>query len=297
MSCRSLSFVVLVVIVGCSSSVTPPTTDAKPTAEHAGMHNLHRVSDGLWSGGVPEGDVGFQTLRDLGVKTIVSVDGATPDVERARRFGLRYVHIPVGYGGITREQELQLARAAELPGPIFVHCHHGQHRGPTAAALMNRCRTAEWTSDDALTFLKVAGTDPKYEGLFAAVRNFRKPTAEELRKAPPTLPEVADVGGLTARMVDIDDAWSTLKKSKGDGWKGAAMHPAVLLREGFREAARLPDGAQRPERFRKLLADSEGAAQELETALRTGDLNAADKAYERSATTCTSCHREFRDRR
>ena len=29
-----------------------------------------------------------------------------------------------------------LARAARtLPGPIFVHCHHGMHRGPAAAAV------------------------------------------------------------------------------------------------------------------------------------------------------------------
>jgi protein tyrosine phosphatase (PTP) superfamily phosphohydrolase (DUF442 family) len=259
------------------------------------------VGDGLWSGSVPEGDDGFQSLRDLGVKTIVSVDGAKPDVERARRFGLRYVHLPIGYGGVTRDQQLMLARAAQLPEPIFVHCHHGLHRGPAAAAVMNRCRHSEWTADDALAFLKVAGTDPKYEGLFAATRDFRTPSVEELARVSTALPEVANIGGLTARMVEIDDAWSVLKRSKGDGWKTAATleslaHPALILHEGFREAARLPDTAARSDRFRSLLADAERAAHDLEGALRAGDLPAADKAFERSAASCTACHREFRDR-
>jgi len=39
---------------------------------------------------------------------------------------LRYVHVPIGYDGITKPLALQIVAAARLsPEPIFVHCHHG----------------------------------------------------------------------------------------------------------------------------------------------------------------------------
>src|SRR5215203_3182916 len=61
-----------------------------------GIENLYRLTEGLYSGGQPEGEAGFAALKRLGVRTIISVDGARPDVETARRFGMRYVHLPVG---------------------------------------------------------------------------------------------------------------------------------------------------------------------------------------------------------
>src|SRR3954469_16937766 len=102
--------VVFAVVAGCSSTATPSAAIDVPPAEPIGIQNLHQVGEGLWSGSAPEGDEGFQTLHDLGVMTIISVDGTKPDVERARRFDLRYVHLPVGYGGITRDRQLTLAR-------------------------------------------------------------------------------------------------------------------------------------------------------------------------------------------
>src|SRR5262245_34504268 len=74
-----------------------------------GLHNVHRITDKLLSGSRPEGDEGFRLLRDLGVKTVMSVDGARPEVERARKYGLRYVHLPFGYDGPPREQVWRVA--------------------------------------------------------------------------------------------------------------------------------------------------------------------------------------------
>src|SRR4051812_44306767 len=59
-----------------------------------GLENVARVSRELYSGGVPEGDPGFETLQRLGIRTIVSVDGMEPDLERARKHGMRCVHLP-----------------------------------------------------------------------------------------------------------------------------------------------------------------------------------------------------------
>jgi hypothetical protein len=229
------------------------------------------------------------------VKTVISVDGIKPDVERARRFGLRYVHIPIGYGGIPHQKAVVLAAAAsDLPRPIYVHCHHGQHRGPAAAAIMRRCRS-EWTADEAVAFLKAVGTDPKYEGLYASVRE-RPPLA----MGEVSFPEVANVPGLTARMVEIDDLSDALKKARANGWQSpnahdSTAHLALQLNEEFREIARLPDADARPESFRRVRSEAEHAAADLEAALRAGDATAAGKAFDRTADTCTNCHREHRD--
>jgi protein tyrosine phosphatase (PTP) superfamily phosphohydrolase (DUF442 family) len=129
-----LSTVVLVfLLIGCGRQPAAPTTQAAtPNPDNLpGLHNVHRLSDKLISGSSPDGAVGFQSLKQLGVRTIISVDGAKPDVEAAKQAGLRYVHLPIGYGGVSEEQGLRLARAVhDLPGPIYLHCHHGKHRGP-----------------------------------------------------------------------------------------------------------------------------------------------------------------------
>src|SRR5437764_11542837 len=74
----------------------------------AGLDNVFRISDRLCSGSSPEGDAGFASLKKLGVRTVLSVDGAAPDLERARRHGLRYVHLPIGYDSVPEEQALKL---------------------------------------------------------------------------------------------------------------------------------------------------------------------------------------------
>jgi protein tyrosine phosphatase (PTP) superfamily phosphohydrolase (DUF442 family) len=267
--------------VGCGDRPQPvaPPEDHP----HNGLHNVLSVGDGLFSGSSPEGAAGFDSLRARGVQTIISVDGAPPDGAAARDRGMRYVHVPVGYGGITREQAVLLCKAAtELPGPIYVHCHHGKHRGPAACALIRLARGG-WSADEAREFLKSAGTDPRYEGLYANARDFTPPTEAELRACPSIFPERVDVGGLAARMVEIDEVWDRIKKQP-------EAADVVQLIEHYRESARLPN----TEKMR--FADAAAAARDLEGALRSGNDAARKAAFDRSAGLCTGCHREFRDR-
>ena len=82
--------------------------------EIPGIHNAFQVTEKIYSGSQPEGDAAFAALQKLGVKTILSVDGSKPDVERAHKFGLRYVHLPFSYDGIptNRVVELEIGRAS-----------------------------------------------------------------------------------------------------------------------------------------------------------------------------------------
>jgi hypothetical protein len=269
-----------------------------------GLHNVYRLADGLYSGGSPEGDEGFASLRRLGVKTVLSVDGAKPDLVRARKYGLRYVHLPIGYDGVPRQQALRIARAVrDLPGAVYVHCHHGKHRGPAAAAVALVCLDGSCPAEEAITWLRTAGTDPRYQGLFAAPRELRRPTEEELDRVPADFPEVAEVGGMARLMVEVDQRWDRLGLARKAGWKAPPgqldidpPHEALQLVELYREAVRLPDVRleNHPE-LRRWLTEAEEGVQSLRSALEPSDRSEADRAFQRVAAACTRCHAKYRD--
>jgi protein tyrosine/serine phosphatase len=69
---------------------------------------------------------------------------------------------------VPAERAAELAKAVrDLPGPIYIHCHHGKHRSPAAAAVA--CVAAGLLAPErAPAVLKEAGTSPNYRGLFAS---------------------------------------------------------------------------------------------------------------------------------
>jgi hypothetical protein len=273
-----------------------------------GLHNVYRISEKLYSGSSPEGEVGFRSLQQLGVKTVLSVDGGRPDVALARRFGLRYVHLPIGYDGVPREQALRIAREVrDLPGPVYLHCHHGRHRGPAAAAVAHLCLDEKCGVAAAVAEVRRAGTDPRYQGLYAAPGQLRRPTRQELDQVPANFAEVAEVAALAQAMVALDGHWERLKQVRAAGWKAPPEHPdvdppheALQLLEQYREARRLLQAQARPAEFRRWLAEAEEGAKELEAALRDrakkpADGSAAEKAFRRAERACTRCHARYRD--
>lgn len=277
--------------------------------EAPGIHNLFAVGTNVFSGSTPEGAEGFAALAKLGVKTIISVDGAKPEVELARQHGLRYVHLPHGYDGISTNLQLLLAKAGQaLPGPIYVHCHHGKHRGPAAAAVI--CLAAQgWTTAQAEAFLVAAGTATNYAGLYGVVREFQKPTYEQLRAMPADFPEVAKVSGLVDAMVQIDERWEHLKAVRAAGYRAPPDHPdiqpvneTVILWEHYRESRRLPETIEHGTDLIKRFEQAELEAKEAERLLRWFAAEAKpeistqlDRAFDAVAKSCSTCHKAHRD--
>lgn len=168
------------------------------------LPNAYRVAEKVISGGQPEGDQAFADLAALGVKTVISVDGAQPDVELARKHGLRYVHLPHGYDGIPGERVRELAKAVrDLPGPIYIHCHHGQHRSPAAAAVA--CVSAGLIGpESALAVLATAGTSPNYRGLYQSAQSAQRLDDKLLDELRPEFPETASLPPIADAMVQIE---------------------------------------------------------------------------------------------
>ncbi len=267
------------------------------------LHNLFRVSTHVFSGSSPEGDAAFAELRRLGISTIVSVDGARPDIETARRHGLRYIHLPIGYDGLSTNRARQLAQAAAtVQGPIYVHCHHGKHRGPSAAAIL--CLSKEtWSADQAVEWLRRAGTAPDYPGLYRSVRDFVRPAPDRLGAMPP-LPEISPTSTLVESMVAIDVHTEHLKAAQKAGWGSVPGHPdlearheATQLWELLRELARHPSTLERPVEYQTSLAASEQAADSLRSVLNRSPLDTAtaDAALTQLNASCTTCHKAHRN--
>src|SRR5262249_21685483 len=124
---RSFAILFSCLLGACQPSASGPGGDGSTVVGAAAgqIANLQTPCAGLFTGAQPEGAAGFDALREMGVRTIVSVDGARPDVAAAAARGMRYVHIPVTYAEVTTEQRLEIARAIrDLPGPVYLHCHH-----------------------------------------------------------------------------------------------------------------------------------------------------------------------------
>ncbi len=302
-------------VVAIATAQQPADTGSAPIPpkieplQAPGIHNLFRATDRVYSGDQPEGDEGFATLRKLGVKTIISVDGARPDVERAAKFQLRYVHIPHGYDGIPAETAARLAKAARtLEGPIFVHCHHGKHRGPAAVGVICQA-TAGWTPDQAVAWMRQAGTAPDYAGLFRANAEFRMPTAEALARVPDAFPSRAEVSGLVDAMVAIDHHRDNLKAVQKAGWRVPPGQPdlipateALLLQEAYRELLRDARAQAKGDTFLGLLGKAESDAKDLHallgsssTTLDEAAIKRADALSKAAGQSCAGCHKKFRD--
>lgn len=304
-------------VVACAAD---PEPDPQPAAQtltasaashgHELLPNLHHLSPNVYSGGLPAGDPAFAELARLGVRTVISVDGATPDVEGARAHGLRYVHLPITYAEVSDLERLKLARAIhDLPGPVYVHCHHGKHRAPAAAAAA-AVALGIISGEEGVEYMRAAGTAPDYQGLYACVRAARVASDAELAAAPAEFPPLERPRGLRGAMVQCDTAWEHVGAIRAAGWKVPADHPDLVpvaeagiladsLRVGAEETAAEPATARRA--HDDLLARLRRAAAEaaaLEQALLDGETPAQLEArYAPVAASCKDCHAEHRDRR
>ena len=283
-------------------SIPMPKPDATQPADLVGLHNVVAYDDGLLSGSVPEGE-GFATLEKMGIRTIISVDGMSPDVEAAKAHGLRYVHLPISYGGIEPERKLEIARAVkDLPGPIYIHCHHGKHRSAAAAGAAV-VTLGYSTPAEAESRMKVSGTSPSYTGLFACVASATIATDAQLAAASAEFPEVHKTSDFVSAMVEIDEVNDHLKAVEKAGWSAPADHPdlvpsaeAGLLADLLRTAHDDDEAKSKDALFKKMLDESNALATALEAELVKGapavDLSAHMKKVQQS---CKDCHAKYRD--
>lgn len=294
--------------------VDPPKLADGAPRDYPGLHNVVAYHDGFYSGSVPEGDAGFDTVAGMGVKTIISVDGAAPEVEYATVRGIRYIHLPIGYNGFDEARKLEIARAtrdAMANGPVYVHCHHGKHRSAGAAAAT--AVSLGWlTPDEATARMKVSGTAPNYKGLYACAAAATAVGADVLDQVPANFPQAAPPKGFVKSMVELDEINEHLKLIEKAGWQTPKDHPDLVPAA---EAGRMADilrvlstgdrAASKPAPFAEGLKSNSNHAQTLEDMLLAAKQDAAQPSpqfvaklsaqFKQIGASCKDCHAMFRD--
>jgi len=158
--------------------------------------------------------------------------------------------------------------------------------------------------------LKIAGTNPNYRGLFEVAETAAKLDDAILDSIASQFPEIATLPPAAEAMVALEHTQDRLKAFAASGWKTLdsdpslkGSHEALLLQEHFTEMSRTDWAQQQAEEFRAFLSDSEKAASDLESGLRTWEdagfsgviPEVIPASFERISKSCTACHQQFRD--
>lgn len=273
--------------------------------DYPGLHNVVAFATDVYSGSAPHAAEGFESLRRLGVRTVISVDGAEPDLAPAKARGLRYVHLPITYAGMAEGRKLEIARAVrDLPRPVFVHCHHGKHRsaGAAAAALVS---LGELTPGQAVGRMKVSGTAPEYTGLYACTAGATRVLPAVLDAASSDFPELRRPAGTVKTMLEADVAAENLKAARRAGWQPPANHPdlapaaeAGRLADHLRLLTDDKDTTARPPEYLATLLESSRLATRLEDGLAAADRpprEELDRRFGAVLQSCVACHQAYRD--
>jgi hypothetical protein len=310
----ALKVTISVAIIGCTAidSCAQEVANrfpAKLKTEH--LSNCIQVSEGVFSGAVPDGERAFAELQKLGIKTVISVDGMKPNVELAATFGLKYVHLPHGYDGIASQRLMEISKALlELPKPVYVHCHHGKHRSPAATAAA--CIMLNWIDrDSGLKVLSVAGTNPNFRGLVQAVEECKTIDPNALNRLSIDFKPVSEIAPLTEQMVVMDqlfekigngidrflglDVKQTDNSTKHDNVssnQAQLADTALLLSESYIELSRTSQETKTE--YLQLLEHGRDLSVRLETALRRTP-SQAKQSWTQLKDNCNRCHQKFRD--
>lgn len=124
--------------------------------EKEGIPNLHKVSDQLYRSAQPT-EEGMKRLKELGVKTIVSLRALHSDKDKIEDSGekFNYEHIYMKTWHPEKEDIVKFLKIVSDPDktPVIVHCQHGADRTGTMCAVY-RIVVQNWTKEDALKEMK-----------------------------------------------------------------------------------------------------------------------------------------------
>ncbi|RKY21209.1 MAG: hypothetical protein DRQ55_05110 [Planctomycetota bacterium] len=273
----------------------------------AGLHNVFALSEQIISGGEPDGEEAIAAIAAMGVKTILSVDGKAPDAATAARYGLSYVHVPIQYRGMAADELLAIAKTfREQPGPFYVHCFHGKHRGPAAAAVGRLVRDGVPRDQAVAEMRQWCGTSPKYEGLYRQIAAGDMPDAAQTAAFAFDFPSAHEPDGMRQLMVGLARAFDNVAAMADNGWTPPVDHPDIdpaneaAILAGLMERGATLDAFERGDPALSAgLSTSLSASHSLREAVlaarEQGDWQPAEQAYRALKASCNDCHSAFRN--
>lgn len=121
------------------------------------IKNFGQMDERFYRGAQPEID-DYQSLKDLGVKTVIDLRNDPTDYEKAavEALGMKYINIPMSGWKSPKDRDLEtflkLANDPET-GVFYVHCKAGIHRTGVAGAVY-RFTKYGWDYDQSYREMK-----------------------------------------------------------------------------------------------------------------------------------------------
>lgn len=278
------------------------------TLDDSRLQHLVCFGRKIVTGDSPAGDAAFQALKDLGVRTIIRVDGQPPETERADKLGMTSVHLPLSFSGITQGQAQALAKAVrDLPGPVYIHGISSDRRAAAAAAVASVV-LGDFTPEQAEAALAVSGVPANRDnGLYASIKSLTSLPLEKLGDVEFNFSAKSSVSRLTAAMVQIQKTWSRIEEAQKLRWKIPDARKDLNVGADSLElidrcvAAGSMDSVKNLPRASERLLETRTALTQLQRQWQSGHAGAAeidklDAAYQRATGSCVACHEEYRDR-
>jgi protein tyrosine/serine phosphatase len=178
---RTLIFAAsLMVLAACSAPPTDPASNpdfAKLLPDAGGLSHVARITEDLYRGAQPT-DLGYDTLRKMGIKTVISFRRFNTSRKVAEAAGLNYVAIPIYASvGSSPPSDAQVKRFFDTvydpaKQPVFFHCQHGKDRTGMMAALF-RIEREGWSNTKAIEEMQTFGYHDVFRDLIGYVRKYK----------------------------------------------------------------------------------------------------------------------------
>jgi tyrosine-protein phosphatase SIW14 len=144
---------------------------------HADLKRFVHVAPGIFRADQPDTQEDYQTLKDLGVKTIINLRNESSwqkkEAKIASAMGFEYRRYPMNAWQYPSDKYVN-AILDDLTNPnlqpVFVHCQHGKDRTGLIVGLY-RVRFEKWKPSDAYAEMRSLGFDPKNVPLWIYFRN------------------------------------------------------------------------------------------------------------------------------
>jgi tyrosine-protein phosphatase SIW14 len=151
-------------LLAAAAAVADPGAPARASAERVsglpGLENVARVAPGIYRGAQPT-DAGLDSLKKLGIKTVVNLRHYHGSVEKAgcQKRGLDYEHIVLASSGTPSDADARrFLKIVTDPArqPVYFHCWRGKDRTGVMCATY-RMAVDHWTLEEALAEMHAFG--------------------------------------------------------------------------------------------------------------------------------------------
>ena len=146
----------------------------------ASLTNFYKLDEKVYRSSQPDRK-GFEELKRLGIRNVLSFRDHHADDRGAKGLGLTLYRVKMEAGEIRDEQvveSLRIIRTAK--GPIVIHCWHGSDRTGLISA-MYRILFQNWSKEEAIEELIKGGYG--YHSLYRNIPEYiRKVNVESIRQ-------------------------------------------------------------------------------------------------------------------